>query len=161
MSVPKPEKPILPSPSIINNAAPGDEASLSWLIEHDAADGSDNPVIAWISGTGTAARSAAPVVSGHAVISPLREGTALIAISHPKAVYYTKILFTVLPSDSALSSPFALATGTPYAAIKNGSALDIAVTLQGNGKSPADEQDIAWVHIWNELINSGKRQRAK
>ena len=74
-------------------------------------------------------------------------------------MYYTKILFTVLPSDSALSSPFALATGTPYAAIKNGSALDIAVTLQGNGKSPADEQDIAWVHIMERTYQF--RQTAK
>jgi hypothetical protein len=135
----------------INNAAPGDESSLSWQIEQDAADGSDNPVIAWIRGTGkaarsSAARSAAPVVSGHAVISPLREGRAVITISHPNAVYDTKILVTVLPADSALSSPFALATGTPYVTIKNGSTLGIAVTLQGEGKTPADEQDISWLY---------------
>jgi hypothetical protein len=139
----------------INNAAPGDEASLAWNIEHEAADGSNNPVIAWISGTGTvrtsAARSAAPVASGHALISPLREGKAVIAISHPKAVYDTKILVTVLPAGSSAASPFVLAAGTPYVTIKNGTALDLAVTLRGEGKSPSDDQDIAWLYNGSNL----------
>jgi hypothetical protein len=144
----------IPIAIYINNAAPGDETSLSWHIGHDAADGSGGPVIAWISGTGNAAgaaRSAAPVASGHAVISPLREGRAVITVSHPKAVYDMKILVTVLPADTTAAAPFALATGTPYAAIKNGSVLDLAVTLQGIGKNPADEQDIQWLYNGRNL----------
>jgi hypothetical protein len=139
----------------INNAVPGDETALTWHIEHESADGSDNPVIAWIGGTGqathAAARNAAPVAQGHAVISPLREGRSVITISHPKAVYDTKILVAVLSSDVALASPFSLTTETPYVSIKNGSASTVSVTLQGIGKVNADEADIAWVYSGSQL----------
>jgi hypothetical protein len=133
----------------INNAAPGDEAALAWRIEHTAADGNGGPVIAWISGAGEAthaspARSAVPVATGQALISPLREGKAILVISHPKAVYNAKILVEVLPAGVAADAPFALSAQTPYAAIKNGTAVDLAATLRGNGKTPADEQAVSW-----------------
>jgi hypothetical protein len=140
----------------VNNAPPGEEEALSWWIEHDAADGSDNPVIAWISGTGkaaqaSAARSAVPVASGHALISPLRAGKAAVTISHPKAVYAAKILVTVLPAGSNPAVPFALAADTPYVTIKNGSSLDLTVRLQGIDKKADDERDINWLYNGRNL----------
>jgi hypothetical protein len=131
----------------INNTTPGEESLLSWHIEHEAADGSGAPVIAWISGTGTAsssARNARSVASGHALIAPLREGTAHVTISHPRAVYPTKILVTVLPPAAAIDAPFSLATGTPFITLQNGASASLTVNLSGPGKIDADETAIAF-----------------
>jgi hypothetical protein len=130
----------------INNALPGDENDLSWTIDSRAADGSGDPVIAYIAGTGkeTAARSAMSAASGYALIAPLREGTAVITVSHPKAVYGTKILVEVAAADTPRESTFALSSATPYITLQNGSSREISVTLQGPGKTDADTAAILW-----------------
>ncbi|MDR2159693.1 MAG: Ig-like domain-containing protein [Treponema sp.] len=130
----------------INNALPGDENDLSWAIENKAADGSGDPVIAYIAGTGTtpAARSAMSAASGYALIAPLREGTAVITVSHPKAVYGTKILVEVAAAGTPPESPLALSSATPYITLQNGSSREISVALQGPGKTGADTAAILW-----------------
>jgi hypothetical protein len=139
--------------SIINNASPGDETDLSWAIENRAADGSDNPVIAYLAGTGKAraARSALAVASGYALIAPLREGTAVIAISHPKAVYDTKILVEVAPAGTVLEAPWVLSSATPYISLQNGSSGEIAVSLDGPEKTETDMAAIVWEYTGSAL----------
>ncbi|MDR2053097.1 MAG: hypothetical protein LBP80_06765 [Treponema sp.] len=137
----------------INNASPGDETDLSWAIESRAADRSDNPVIAYITGTGKArsARSALAAASGYALIAPLREGSAVIAISHPKAVYDTKILVEVAPAGTPAESPLVLSSATPYISLKNGSSGEVSVSLDGPGKTEADMAAIVWEYTGNAL----------
>jgi hypothetical protein len=134
----------------INNAQSGSESQLHWHILNDAADGSSDPVIAYTEGTGTSSsssvRSAAPlpVATGYAVISPKKEGTAVITISHPKAVYHTTVLVAVTAPGSSQPSPFALAASAPLSVLQNGCSLDLSVTLSGAGVSPADYSAVLW-----------------
>jgi hypothetical protein len=137
----------------INNASPGDENDLSWSIESRPADGSANPVIAYIAGTGkaAAARSALAAASGYALIAPLREGTAVIAVSHPRAVYDTKILVEVAAEGTALETSWVLSSGTPYISLKNGSSREVSVNLEGPGKTGADMAAITWEYTGSAL----------
>jgi hypothetical protein len=138
----------------INNASPGDENDLYWSIESRAADGSGSPVIAYAAGTGNAppaARSALAAAPGYAIITPLREGTAVIAVSHPKAVYDTKILVEVAPEGTATESPFALSTPAPYFPLQNGSSREVSVNLTGPFKTEADTASIAWEYAGSAL----------
>jgi hypothetical protein len=132
----------------VNNAAPGAEIDLHWHIENIPADGSDNPVIAYISGTGTASsvntRALAQIVQGRAIISPLRQGRAIITISHPQAVYQTKVLVDVLAQDAKDEPTLYLASGIPYIGLKNGESAIVDVTLSGVNKSAGDEAAISW-----------------
>jgi hypothetical protein len=136
----------------LRNAPPGSESDLLWRVDNAPADGSDNPVVAFIMGTGSFepsfSRSAglSQIASGHAIVSPLRKGSATVTISHPKTVYATKILVSVLEASAqdepslVISSPLAI----PYAALKNGESIALTVTLSGSGKTPADDGAIQW-----------------
>ena len=138
----------------INNASVGDENDLSWSIESRAADGSDNPVAAYIAGTGkarAAARSALAVASGYALVAPLREGTAVIAVSHPKAVYDTKIFVEVAPVGTALETPWVLSSATPYISLKNGASAEVSVNLDGPLKTEADMAAVVWEYAGSAL----------
>jgi hypothetical protein len=134
----------------INNASSGDESLLHWNILNDAADGSSDPVVAFTGGTGASSsasvRSAAPVpiATGYALISPKKEGTAVITISHPKAVYDTKVLVSVAAAGTPQPTPFAISTATPVNILQNGQSLDLSVTLSGPGLSPADYSALLW-----------------
>jgi hypothetical protein len=137
----------------INNARPGDENNLSWRIEHTASDGSGSPVIAFTTSSGsasdsTASLAAAPLAftaQGSAHISPLRKGSASITISHPRAVYDTKILVSVLDGPAAgAPSNLALTTAVPYIAVKNGSSVTANAALSGPDKTSDDEQAVRW-----------------
>jgi hypothetical protein len=148
----------------INNALPGDENQLIWSIESRAANGTNEPVAAYIAGTGkaaAAARSAMSVASGYALIAPRREGTAVITISHPKAVYETKILVEVAAAGSTPGNTFALSSSSPYITLQNGSSQELSVALEGPGKTDADMAAIAWQYAGNALslaANGGSAQ---
>jgi hypothetical protein len=134
---------------IINNARPGDETDLHWSIVHDAKDGSANPVISFEGGTGTSSSSSArsayvPTTSGSGIIKPLREGTAVIALSHPKAYYDTNISVTVLAADTVQVNPLVLSTDDALITLVNGNSTTITVSLTGEGKLPADDAAIQW-----------------
>jgi hypothetical protein len=138
----------------LNNARDADVKDLSWHIDNSPADGSSNPVAAFIAGTGSASSSfsanpraaLAPTASGCATISPLRAGTAVIAISHPKAVYSTKILVSVLDASAQDEPSFALSSPlpVPYLTLKNGESLSLDIILSGAGKTPEDDAAIQW-----------------
>jgi hypothetical protein len=133
----------------VNNAAPGDEQNLHWSILNTAQDGSGDPVVSYVGGTGTSSSASSRAVSsslasGNAVISPLKEGSATITISHPKAVYDTKILVTVLAAGSAVTEPLSLTANTSMLRLKNGSSGGLSVSLNGRHKQDGDENDIHW-----------------
>lgn len=137
----------------INNAPSGAEADLFWHVDNSPADGSDNPVIAFAAASGSFAssssRSAAfltPSATGFASVSPLRAGSAVITISHPKALYATKILVSVLDAaaQDAPSLLLSSALPLPYLTLKNGESASLAVSLSGSGKTPADDSAIQW-----------------
>jgi hypothetical protein len=137
----------------INNALPGDENDLAWSIENRAADGTANPVIAYIAGTGKAAtaRSAASVASGYALIAPLREGTAVITVSHPKAVYDAKILMEVAAGGTKPENNLVLSSAASYITLQNGSSQEISVTLEGPGRTDADAAALVWEYPGSSL----------
>jgi hypothetical protein len=150
----------------INNAEPGAESGLTWHILNDAADGSSNPVINFSGGTGTStsvsARSAAParIATGYAVISPQREGTAVITISHPKALYDTKVMVIVAAAQTAQNTPLAISTNSLLNLVQNGQSIDLSVSLSGPGLSPADDSDLLWHSDSPDVIISANGRNA-
>jgi hypothetical protein len=140
----------------LNNAPDYTNASFTWKISSSGADGSHNPVIKYQGGTGTTAapanlsarilksRAVTFAVPGYAFITPLRPGNAVITISHPDALYETKVAVTVLPEDSKTPELFALHSDYSYIELKNGEQKDISCSLYGPGVSAADGDDIRW-----------------
>ena len=134
----------------IYNLGGGEENALLWSAEHSPKDGSGSPVIEYAAATGSYAsrspRSASiPIASGELTVRPVREGSAVISVSHPKAFYDTKILVTVLPAGSGLDEkPFFLSAEDMHLTIINGESADIIVSLEGESARAPDEADIAW-----------------
>lgn len=133
----------------VNNLSGGEENLLEWYIENDAADGSKEDVIAFSGCTGksfstsrNAARSLISSVSGKAYIAPLKEGEAVITITHPKASYPVKILVKVLKQKAEKTVPLSVSTATPFIAIKNGETEELNVSLS-NAKD-GDETSLAY-----------------
>lgn len=123
---------------------------LRWSIINNASDGSTDDVIEWIVGTGTSnsssanSRSASTLVenaNAHATIRAVNPGIAYIDISHPKAIYKTRITVNVTEtSDSQAASSSLSLSGSPVVNIKNGQNQSISVYISGNG----DESEIQW-----------------
>jgi hypothetical protein len=141
----------------LNNATDSDLKDLSWHIDNAPADASSAPVIAYIAGSGSAhtgspsanSRSAAllvPIASGFATIAPLRAGSATITISHPKALYSTKILVSVLDAGAKEEPSLVLfsSLAVPYVTLKNGDSAVLSVSLSGSGKTPDDDDALLW-----------------
>lgn len=142
----------------INNISSGCD-ELEWEIKNAAADGSQDPVIMYIAGTGSSSlgiqRSAIAMASGYAIIKPVKEGQATITISHPKAAYATKVLVNVLAADSVSAEPLVLSTVNPFLSFENGETESIAVSLTGNSKSADDEKNITWTCSDSNFTVSG------
>ena len=136
----------------IYNLEPGEENLLNWSAAHNPQDGSANPVVEYVAATGNysaagRARSLyVPITSGYLTISPIREGSAVISVSHPKAFYETKILITVLAANAQIDEkPFSLSIGYPHITLVNGeSSTAVSVSLNGETVRAADEADISW-----------------
>ena len=137
----------------LNNLSPGDENNITWTIANKASDGSNDNVIVYETGTGQAVRKSAsvrrrrsliPMTDGYALITPVKEGTATISISHPKAAYPTTVMVNVLSGSQSPSKKFSLSSNKPLVSILNGQTETVEVSLTGIGKTPADENDITW-----------------
>lgn len=130
----------------LQNATSDDVKNLKWTITNEAKDGSSSKVINWKTGNGTSvSRNARAVLidsaSAYAIIEPLKEGTAYIDITHPKAIYPTRI--TVVVSDMKVQEEEKASlnlSSSPCLYIKNGNDADLNVTLSGNG----NKEDIFW-----------------
>ena len=128
---------------------------LKWSIINCASDGSTKDVIQWVVGTGTSISSSvnsrAILVENaraYATIKPVNPGIAYIDISHPKAIYKTRITVTVTEESSVTTPSSSLSlTGSPVVNILNGEIKTISVSLTGDG----DSSEIEW-NSSNELI---------
>jgi len=122
---------------------------LKWSIINCASDGSTKDVIKWIVGTGESVSSsinsrAVTLVENtraYATIKPVNPGIAYIDISHPKAIYKTRITVTVTENstEKTLSSKLSL-TGSPVVNILNGENKTVSVNLSGDGNA----SEIEW-----------------
>lgn len=139
------------SPQQINitlkNADSSDVSKLKWTITNSADDGSTDKVINWKSGNGSSvsdsSRSviAANNVSAYAVIEPLKAGTAYIDISHPKAMYSTRITVVVTEVNTVVENKSYLSLiSSPVVYIKNGNTSSVKVSFSGSGNT----SDIVW-----------------
>lgn len=130
----------------LKNANFADIENLKWKITNIADDGSSSKVINWKSGNGTSVSSSSRAVlsntvSAYAIIEPLVPGTAYIDISHPKAIYSTRI--TVVVTD-VVSSPneksYLNFVSSPIIYIKNGEENTLKISFSGSGNA----DDIEW-----------------
>lgn len=133
----------------VNNLSSGEENSLEWNIENAAADGSNDSVVSFTGCTGKSfstsknvARSLVSSVSGKAYITPVKEGEAVITITHPKASYSAKVLVKVLKTKAEKSVPVSISTETPFLAIKNGETEELSVSLSNS--NDGDESGLVW-----------------
>ena len=141
----------------------GDENNFTWTVRSSAADGSNTDVIALDTPTGevVSTRAAAQVFSyGKAFITPLKEGTAVIEITHPKILYPTEILVKVLPETAILDEPLYF-KGDGLVRVLNGTSCDYTVSLNGNSKKPTDNQSINWSIDDARLSVVGNEDKAK
>ena len=130
----------------LKGGSDGDEADFAWTVENYAADESSDSVISLETPTGSVFTSRMAYQSyafGNAYITPLKEGTAIIKITHPKVLYPTEILVKVLSKDAILTEPLYF-SGSGLIKVLNGESYDYTVELKGNNKVPGDEQSINW-----------------
>lgn len=138
---------------LLNNTSSGGTSQLGWSIYSDAADGASGNVVEWdiesdTTGTlkgQTSARAASALQyseAGYGWISPVRAGTAVITLSHPDALYDTKINVTVLPASAAASTSVYLTASAPVLYCKAGSSVGASVVLSGG--TGADPQETSW-----------------
>ena len=123
----------------------GDERDFVWTVSGKDRDGNKADIITLETPTGTSiSRAAAPTYAfGKAVITPLKEGTATISLTHKKVKYPTDILVKVLPSYAVLEDPLYF-TGTALETLINGAEKDISVRLIGTFKKESDNEKISW-----------------
>lgn len=123
-----------------------DNANFNWTIKHTASDGSNNDVISMDTSNGTVINSRAAASTyayGKAFIEPKYEGTAVITVTHPKAVYPTEILVKVLGKEAVLTEPLYFA-GEGLIRIVNGTTAEYTIQLKGKNKSDSDDNNIKW-----------------
>lgn len=122
---------------------------LKWSIINCASDGSSKDVIKWITGIGQHTVSSVNPRSmilgqnnsAHATIQPVNPGIAYIDISHPKAIYKTRITVNVSEtSTEVIESSVLSLTGSPVINILNGETETAYVLFSGDG----NEDDIQW-----------------
>lgn len=124
----------------------GDEKNFTWAVKSTAKDGSTSDVIRLTTTTGSVmlSRAAAQTYSyGSAWIEPLKEGSAVITVTHPKAVYPTEILVKVLDKDAVLEEPLYF-TGSGLVKLLNGTEAEYRAELKGENKSKSDDEDISF-----------------
>lgn len=145
----------------ITDCAVGDKNSLKWSIVNCPNDGSSK-VISWDSGNGSSSSkiSARSVVSdtlsysetAYGIISPISPGTAYIDITHPKAIYPTRITVVVSETSSSQNPVAYLAlSSSPRIELLNGSNTTVSVSYTGDGSS----NDILWSSSNDSVTVSG------
>lgn len=115
---------------------PGDEKNFVWAV--------DKPDIISLSTTHGSVRSIFNTwTDGSAYITPKKEGTAIITVTHPKIIVPTEIMVTVLPASAQLTEPLYF-TGQSVIGLVVGNAQQLTALLNGDNKSPADDDAISW-----------------
>ena len=128
--------------AVLVNCKAGDGTNIKWNIKNCPADGSNGNVINWKQGSGSAISSVSSsrAIIGdysetvYAVIEPVRQGTAYIEVSHPRAVYKTIITVTVSQADISEDKTILSVVSSPCLKLMNGQTetLSVAVSSGGN-----------------------------
>ena len=127
---------------ILKGGDTGDEKDFTWKVDHSPTEGSGNVIkVETTHGTVSSRAAAQTVAAGLAHITPLKEGTATITISHPKAHYTTEVLVKVLPANAVLEEQIYF-TGSGIVRFLNSESYTYAVGLAGANSS--DENGIQW-----------------
>ena len=127
---------------ILKGGDTGDEKDFTWKVDHSPTEGSGNVInVETTHGTVSSRAAAQTVAAGLAHITPLKEGTATITISHPKAYYTTEILVKVLPANAVLEEQLYF-TGSGIVRFLNSESYTYTVGLAGANSS--DENGIQW-----------------
>ena len=140
---------------------PGDEANFVWSV--------DNPEIISLRTTnGTTGIKAnrsmkfsiiQKRVDGTAYIEPLKEGTAVIYLSHPKILTPTEVLVKVYPEYASFEEPLVI-QGESIIGLVRGTNYTTTVHLQGNAAA-TDEAGLSWKSENNGVVTvsgSGREQ---
>ncbi len=131
----------------------GDSNRFKWTLTSTAADGSSDNVVTMETTDGTVEYRAASsnYINGRAYITPVKEGTAVLTLTHPKVEYPTEVLIKVLPEYAVLEDPLYF-SGTGIITVLNGQTANYTVSLNGKNKRQNDEMNIAW-EIDNSLFS--------
>lgn len=124
----------------------GDEKDFTWTVENYPADESTGNVISLETPTGSVflSRMAQQTYSfGNAYVTPVKEGTAIIKVTHPKVLYPLEILVKVLSKDAILEEPLFF-KGEGLVRVLNGESYNYTVSLNGNSKKDSDNSAISW-----------------
>ncbi len=135
----------------LNDCDSGDINNLVWSVINSPSDGSSDDVIDFDVSAGSkksSARSAFALTNNESatcVITPLKVGQAYIDITHPKAMYPTRITVSVKEKTNAVEVSYISASSSPAIYILNsGSDSEnvgtASVTINGSGS----EDDISW-----------------
>ncbi|MCD1654442.1 Ig-like domain-containing protein [Treponema zuelzerae] len=136
----------------------GDEKNFVWSV--------DNPDIISLrttnGTTGVWGRTASIITqraNGTAFIEPKKEGSAVIYITHPKALTPTEVLVKVFPSYASFEEPLVI-KGQSLLGLVRGTSQKLAVTLQGN-VTINDESSLDWSSADSNIVTvagAGKEQ---
>ncbi len=124
----------------------GDQSDFTWSIKSTPKNESDEDVVSMTTTDGKVQYSRAAstdYVLGKAYITPKCEGTAVITITHEKALFPCEILVKVMNKDAVLDEPLYF-TGSGILRILNGSTAEYSVSLRGKGKTAEDDNRIKW-----------------
>lgn len=139
----------------LKNASSSEIEDLRWTITNNASDGSASKVINWKNGNGKAVYKSqsravlAENASAYAIIEPLQAGTAYIDVSHPKAIYSTRITVVVTDTETAKEEKSYLnLSSSPIVYVKNGEKETVSISFSGSGNS----DDIEWAKVGNVAV---------
>ena len=140
----------------LKNGTQNDVNSLNWTVTNLAEDGISK-VISWESGNGSSNSKSviAQTAGAYCVIKPLSKGTAYIDVSHPKALYSTRI--TVVVTDKANiieEKSFLNFVSRPVVYIQNGKTENLSVSLSGKG----NVSDISWISDCEATVSSNETE---
>lgn len=131
---------------ILKNGTSEDLQYLKWTITNIPNDSTKQQVINWKSGDGssetkTNARTLVQKqAAASAIIEPVNTGLAYIDISHPDAMFETRITVVVVEPLKEKIESFLNYVDTPILELKNGESKTIKVSLTNS----SSEQDIQW-----------------
>lgn len=151
---------------LLTDCSPGDAENISYKVTSEPSDGSSSAVISLAKGSlqavtaSSSARAASSLSyseSASAVIEALACGTAYIDVSHPKALYSTRIKVDVVERKAAAVTKGSLSlTGSPVVSVMNGETASLSVSYSGSGS----ESDISWIADGNASVAGNGRYAA-
>lgn len=140
----------------IKNATSEDLKDLRWTITNLPQNSENKQVINWKSGDGqgvvsTNSRNSVLLEKQSAascILEPISVGTAYIDVSHPKAMFSTRITVVVTEKSEGVKNAYFNLTESPIIKIKNGESRKTKIELC----NAEDKNKISWqTNSWNNI----------